>query len=46
MKLDNVNVCCIECIGYYHKSSGERHGMHLQLEPFYFKAIYFWSCLS
>ena len=34
MKLDNVNVSRIECIGYYRNSSGERHGMHLQLEPF------------
>ena len=46
MKLYNVNVSCIKCIGYYRNSSHERQGMHLQLDPFYFKAIYFWSCLS
>ena len=37
MKLDNVNVSCIKCIGYYRNSSHECHGMHLQLDPFYFK---------
>ena len=46
MKLDNVSVSCIKCIGYYRNSSRERLSMHLQLDPFYFKAIYFWSCLS
>ena len=46
MKLDNVNVSCIKCTGYYHNSSNVRHGMCLQLYSFYFKAIYFWSCLS
>ena len=37
MKLDNVNVSCIKCIGYYHNSSRKRHGMHLQLDPFTLK---------
>ena len=46
MKLDNVNVSCIKCIGYYRSSSCGRHGTRLQLVPVYFKAIYFWSCLS
>ena len=46
MKLDNVNVSYIKCIGYYRNSSRGRHGTCLQLVPFYFKAIYFWSCLS
>ena len=39
MKLDNVNVSCIKCMGYYHNSSRIRHRMRLQLDPFYFKAI-------
>ena len=34
MKLDNVNVSCIKCIGYYRNSSRERHGTHLQLDSF------------
>ena len=34
MKLDNVNVSCIKCIGYYRNSSRERQGMRLQLDPF------------
>ena len=46
MKLDNVNVSCIKAIGYYRNSSRGRHSMQIQLVPFYFKAIYFWSCLS
>ena len=47
MKLDNVNVSCIKCIGYYYNSSHVCHGtcLHLDVNPFYFKAIYFWSCL-
>ena len=34
MKLDNVNVSCIKCIGYYRNSSHGLHGMRLQLDPF------------
>ena len=41
---DNVNVSSIKCIGHYHNSSRGHHGTRLQLGPFYFKTIYFWSC--
>ena len=44
MNLDNMNVSSIKCISHYHNSSRGRHGKRLQLVPFYYKAIYFWSC--
>ena len=34
MKLDNVNVSCIKCIGSYRNSSHEHHGMCPQLDSF------------
>ena len=42
--LDNLNVSSIKYIGLHHNSSCGHHGTCLQLGPFYFKAIYLWSC--